>query len=206
MSLIKNLKKIIKTGIWLFQMPINYAYCWVNGITFDRSWRFFGLPKFYTAYGQGKIEIGKNFTARSTIRSNSIGVFQPVILKSGPGALLKLGSNVGISGSTISASLKISIGDNVLIGSGCLISDSDAHPVNPIARMQNPNLGAECSPIIIEEHVFIGARAIILKGVTIGKGSTIGAGSVVSREVPPYCVVAGNPAKIIKYFENQALK
>jgi acetyltransferase-like isoleucine patch superfamily enzyme len=53
-------------------------------------------------------------------------------------------------------------------------------------------------PIIIEDEVWIGAKAIILKGVTIGKGSIIGAGAVVTKDVPPYSFAAGNPARIIK--------
>ena len=54
-------------------------------------------------------------------------------------------------------------------------------------------------PVRIEDDVWIGARAIILPGLTIGKGSIIGAGSVVTKDVPPYAICAGNPARIIKY-------
>ncbi|MEH7581800.1 DapH/DapD/GlmU-related protein, partial [Priestia megaterium] len=54
-------------------------------------------------------------------------------------------------------------------------------------------------PVIIEDRVWIGARCIILPGVTIGKGATVGAGAVVTKDVPPYTVVAGNPAKVVKY-------
>jgi acetyltransferase-like isoleucine patch superfamily enzyme len=54
------------------------------------------------------------------------------------------------------------------------------------------------APIIIEDEVWVGAKAIILKGVTIGKGSIIGAGAVVTKDVPPYSFAAGNPARIIR--------
>jgi maltose O-acetyltransferase len=54
-------------------------------------------------------------------------------------------------------------------------------------------------PVRIEDDVWIGARAIILPGLTIGKGAIIGAGSVVTKDVPPYAICAGNPARILKY-------
>ncbi|MGN7086403.1 DapH/DapD/GlmU-related protein, partial [Neisseria sp. P0001.S005] len=56
----------------------------------------------------------------------------------------------------------------------------------------------DISPIVIEDDVWIGRRAIIMGGVTIGKGAVIGAGSVVTKDVPPYCVAAGNPAIVRK--------
>ena len=59
------------------------------------------------------------------------------------------------------------------------------------------------APILIEDDAFIGARSIILKGVTIGKGSIIGAGAVVTRNVPEYSIVAGNPAKVIGDVRNE---
>ena len=58
------------------------------------------------------------------------------------------------------------------------------------------------APILIKEGAFIGARSIILKGVTIGRHSVVGAGYVVLKDVPDNCIVAGNPAKIIKNLSN----
>ncbi len=89
----------------------------------------------------------------------------------------------------------ISIGNEVLIGSGALIIDNDAHPINPTFRRDNSK--TLVSPIIIEDNVFIGARSIILKGVKIGKCAVIGAGAIVTRAVPEYAIVAGNPAVVI---------
>jgi acetyltransferase-like isoleucine patch superfamily enzyme len=67
--------------------------------------------------------------------------------------------------------------------------------VNPEER--RAGYGGASRPIVIEDDVFIGARAIILKGVTIGKGCVVGAGAVVAKSVPPYSVVVGNPAKVV---------
>jgi acetyltransferase-like isoleucine patch superfamily enzyme len=100
-----------------------------------------------------------------------------------------------MSGCTLSARLRIEIGDDCLIGSGALITDSDAHPIHPDERFDNSKIRAK--PIIIGRRVFVGALAIILKGVTIGDGSVIGAGAVVSGEVPPFSIVAGNPAIVV---------
>lgn len=109
---------------------------------------------------------------------------------------MTIGDRVGVSGSTISAAQQVTIGDDVLIGSGCIITDSDAHPVRFADRLDHARTGI--APVTIEDGVFIGARCIILKGVTIGKQSVIGAGSVVAKDVPPQVVAAGNPAVVVK--------
>ena len=86
----------------------------------------------------------------------------------------------------------------MLIGSGCLITDTDSHPLNWEDRLHNDDSKTKSKPIIIEDNVFIGARSIVLKGVTIGRGSVIGAGSVVIHSVPSNVVACGNPARVIK--------
>jgi acetyltransferase-like isoleucine patch superfamily enzyme len=117
------------------------------------------------------------------------------------GGEIVIGDNVGISGATINATRSIRIGNNVLIGSGCLITDTDSHPINWHDRINNLNEKTANSPVVIEENVFIGARSIILKGVTIGRNSVIGAGSVVVKSIPENCIAGGNPAKVIKYLD-----
>jgi acetyltransferase-like isoleucine patch superfamily enzyme len=85
---------------------------------------------------------------------------------------------------------KVEIGNYVLISWDVNIIEYDYHA--PGGGLPEP------LPIIIEDEVWIGARCIITKGVTIGKGSIIGAGSVVTKSVPPYSLAAGNPARVIK--------
>ena len=150
---------------------------------------------------KGCLLVGKNFTCNNSFSSNSVGVFQPCLFNvSTPNSSIVIGNNVGISGSTINASTSVFIGDNTIIGSGCLISDTDSHPVLAALR-RLPNGGSEYTnkkPIKIGKNVFIGARCVVMKGVTIGDGAVIGAGSIVTKSIPGNCIAAGNPAKIIK--------
>lgn len=177
-------------------MPRDYVYCLIHRVKYDLSWRFYGLPIIQRRRGS-LIRIGRNVTMCSSARRNSIGIIQPVILKTNASnASIVIGDYVGMSGCTISASCSISIGDHVLIGSGVLITDSDAHAIDWSAR-RNGALG-NSRPIVIEDDVFIGARAIILKGVRLGRGAVIGAGSVVTQDVDAHMLVAGNPAHILR--------
>lgn len=179
----------------------NFFYCCYLRIPFDKTWCISGKlvvvrPNIF--HKKSIIQIGHHFIAQADIRWNTFGIIQPNVLNvRNPGAKIIMGDNVGISGSTISARQSIIIGNNVLIGSGCVICDNDAHPIHPMNRQDDRK--TEVSPIVIGDDVFVGARCIILKGVTIGRGSVIGAGSVVTKDVPPMCIYAGNPAKFIKY-------
>lgn len=103
---------------------------------------------------------------------------------------------------------KIHIGNRVLISHGVNVFDSLTHPIKADARHQQfleivknghpKQISLEEAEVVINDDVWIGAMSIILKGVTIGEGAIIGAGSVVTKDVPPWTIVAGNPAKIIR--------
>lgn len=106
------------------------------------------------------------------------------------GAVLTLGSGFTNNGCRISCKTSVSIGNNVAIGDEVVIRDYDGHSIS----------GNACSsaPITIGIHVWIGERATILKGVTIGDGAVVACNSVVTRDIPPNCLAAGVPARIIK--------
>jgi acetyltransferase-like isoleucine patch superfamily enzyme len=183
----------------LFIKGITFYKCLKAGLPYNKTWRIYG--KFYLVtpnrfHKQPSIKIGDNLLLQANLKQNVFGIIQPNYFNLGVGAKLYIGNNVGISGSTISVQNEITIGNDVLIGSGCVISDSDAHPISPLDR--NDASKTISKPIIIESEVFIGARSIILKGVIIGRGSVIGAGSVVTKSTPPFSIAAGNPAKVIK--------
>lgn len=183
-----------------YRSLVTFLKCLKVGLKYDSTWRIMGkiiVCKPNIFHKSSRIVIGHYFQAQANPKWNTFGILQPNILNvRAEGAEIIIGENVGISGSTISASKSIRIGDNVLVGSGCVICDNDAHPINPKDRRNQSCIKAK--PIKIEDDVFIGARCLVLKGVTIGKGSMIGAGSVVTKSVPPYQVWAGNPAKFIK--------
>ncbi|KNC96402.1 uncharacterized protein SPPG_08301 [Spizellomyces punctatus DAOM BR117] len=103
-------------------------------------------------------------------------------------------------GTVILDTCKVEIGNDVLFGPNvCLFAAT--HPVDPeIRRNWGPELG---KPIKIGNDVWIGGNCTILPGVTIGDGVTVGAGSVVTKDVEPYVVVAGNPAKVLRRLERR---
>ncbi|DAZ94817.1 TPA: hypothetical protein N0F65_012844 [Lagenidium giganteum] len=90
---------------------------------------------------------------------------------------------------------EIRFGDLVLVGPGVHMYTVN-HPLEVAGRHQNLSIA---KPIVIEDDVWIGGRSVILPGVIIGRGAVVGAGSVVTKDVPAYCLYAGNPAKFIKH-------
>ena len=106
-------------------------------------------------------------------------------------AHLSMGSVYVNKGAMIECACHISIGDDCLLGRDVLIRDSDGHIIDN-------NLDRVSIPVVIEDHVWIGSKAMVLKGVRIGKGAIVAAGAVVTRDVPAGCLVAGVPAKVIR--------
>ena len=119
-----------------------------------------------------------------------------------------LGSN-----SFIGAIESIKIGKCVIISNDVKIYDNNNHPTSPEAReymsmngYSNDNWRwkhAARAPVVIEDNVWIGQYATILKGVTIGKGAIVATRAVVTKNVPPYTIVAGNPAKVVKKIDHE---
>ena len=203
------MKQIIKSLYNLiFSILPSLFYQSISGLKLNTTNRLVGGVKIIkknklicllTRTKNGELIIGNDFKCNNKIKSNSIGLIQPCIFNiSSSNSKIVIGDNVGISGSTICATTSVTIGNNVLIGSGCLISDTDSHPIDWEDRLYDRNEKTRKAPIVIEDNVFIGARSIILKGVTIGEGAVVGAGSVVSKDVPPYSIVCGNPARVVK--------
>lgn len=174
---------------------INRMILKAHGVVFGRNLQIPG--KVSWLIGGTRISIGDNFyfssgDAVNPMTSNLQGA---IYLENG--ASLKIGNNVGMSSTRMWVHDSVTIGNNVKIGACVLITDTDAHPLDYLAR-RSSNEGTKSAPIVIEDDVWVGAHSIILKGVTIGARSIIGAGSVVTRSIPADCVAAGNPCKVIK--------
>jgi acetyltransferase-like isoleucine patch superfamily enzyme len=148
--------------------------------------------------GDGKIKLGHNVVFNSSFRSNIVGGFRSVLFTRNKNASIEIGDDTGLSNVIIVAFTSIYIGDNVNIGAGTKIFDSDFHSLNFLERSHIPQINIKSKPIIIKHRVFIGADVIIMKGITIGEEAVIGIGAVVTKDVPPGEVWAGNPARFIK--------
>ena len=144
-----------------------------------------------------RITIGDNFYLSSGNSVNPIASNLQADVYVEPGAALTIGNNVGMSSTRLWIHESAKIGNNVKIGGCVLITDTDAHPMDYMAR-RSSNEGTKSAPVVIEDDVWVGAHCIILKGVTIGARSIIGAGSVVTKSIPADCVAAGNPCRVIK--------
>lgn len=148
-----------------------------------------------------KIKIGKN------------SLVEGILIVNPYGGKITIGDYVFIGrGTVIQSGVEIKIGNDVQISNNVYIVDNNAHEIDFIERQETARKILKegyhslkdsgniiRKEIIIQDNAWINFNCIILKGVTIGKGSIIGAGSVVTKDVPPNTLVAGNPAQIMKY-------
>ena len=115
-------------------------------------------------------------------------------------------------GSRIWSAGRIDIGDRVMMSHNVNIFDNLTHPVDPVLRHQHFHAIASVGhphridlgerPVRINDDAWIAAGAMVLRGVTIGKAAIVGAGAVVTHDVPPFAIVAGNPARVIRYVKS----
>lgn len=164
-----------------------------------------GVPIIFNKVG-ASLKIGENVTIKSSFLSNLVGLYsRTIIVTRTSHAEIEIGDNVGISGATIYARKKITIGSNTCIGGNCKILDNDFHPIeiekrNRLLRDKNGGDGdwVLSREINIGRNCFIGCNSIILKGTVLGDGCVVGAGAVVCGKFEHNCVIAGNPARIVK--------
>jgi acetyltransferase-like isoleucine patch superfamily enzyme len=176
--------------------------CWLraHGIEVGSACKFYGKPHLHR-HRNSRIVLGDYVENRNWPFCNAVGIAHATILTTlAEGARLIVGDHVGISGGAIAAMELVRIGAYTLVGADCLIADNDFHPVAAEnRRYSRENIGV--APINIGRNVFIGARSVILKGTSIGDDSIVAAGSIVRGTFPPRSLIAGNPARLVKRFD-----
>ena len=176
------------------------AFLWRRqGVALGHGIDWSGVP-IVSAVPNSMIQIGKRCVISSRSTRTALGVNHPVVLRTlRPGAVLQIGEEVRMSGATICAATRVIIGSRCMIGANVTIVDTDFHSMDAAIR-SSPQDGqlAKTRSVEIGDDVFIGGGSYILKGVTIGHRAVIGAASVVTRNVAPGAMVAGNPAREIK--------
>lgn len=173
----------------------------LTGVKYGKQLKLKGIPVIFNKKG-ASIIIGDNCLIKSSFLSNLVGLYsRTIIVTRVEGATISIGNNVGISGATIYARKGITIGDNTNIGGNTKILDNDFHPIDPQARIADDKDKIGTAPVVIGENCFIGCNALILKGTQLGNNCVVGAGAVVSGKFEDNCVIAGNPAKVIRIIE-----
>jgi len=153
--------------------------------------------KHYYATGRVGLRVGRNVT----IWRASLALDE--------NAFIEIGDDCYLANASLVSSERIIIGSRVLIAGGVTIADSDFHPLTPAARLADTialsPVGdrkrrpvVESRPVQIEDDVWIGYNATILKGVRVGAGAIVSPGAMVLRDVPAGAEVAGNPARVVE--------
>lgn len=183
---IRKLKACVTRPLWR-------AYARARKATVAANVEFRGRPLIHCVQG-AEMRFESGVKINSSLGSNPIMTrARSTFCCAAPGARIVIGRDAGLSGVSITAAKEVLIEEGTLLGADCLITDTDFHI--PIGNHRWGNdLLASAAPVRIGKGCFIGARTIILKGVTIGDGAVIAAGAIVTRDVPPGHLAAGNPA------------
>jgi acetyltransferase-like isoleucine patch superfamily enzyme len=164
-----------------------------EGVVIDSSFCF----KHYYATAPVGLRVGRRVTIWRTALSVE------------PGGVVEIGDDCYLANAALVCSCRITLGARVLVAGGVTIADSDFHPLAPAARVADSvalsPVGdrrrrpvVEARPVVIEDDVWIGYNAVVLKGVRVGAGAVIEPGALVLRDVPPGARVAGNPARPVE--------
>lgn len=193
-------------GGFLFKERIFRHYCW----DYLRSKLYYENIMRYRCK-----ELGKNFLLFGEIPfmegdgdiyiADNVTMFGKVVMFTSfdvhDDSQITIGENSVIGfGVQFRAAKKISVGKRCMIGGGVRISDTDGHPIHAQRTREHGKLMPEdIKPVTIEDDAWIGENATVLKGVIIGRGSIVSTGSVVTKSVPPWKIVMGNPARVVMW-------
>jgi acetyltransferase-like isoleucine patch superfamily enzyme len=136
--------------------------------------------------GSGEVVLGEGVSLNGTV--------VPIELVTYESGRIEIGKHTFINyGSSIAARASVKIGSYCHLGHYLFVMDNDQHDV--VRHTELP----PSDPVIIEDNVWIGSKVVILPGVRIGSRAVIGAGSIVTKDIPPRCVAAGNPARVLRH-------
>ncbi|MDC2614248.1 MULTISPECIES: acyltransferase [Bacteroides] len=193
-----------------FHIQWNKIKFWMNDIEFGAGMKVYNVI-YLSKHTEAQMTIGQNLVITSGESFNPLcrNIRASICLEY-PTSVIEIGDDTGLSSPCVWAKERITIGSRVKVGGDCILMDSDAHNLDYRIRASKEQIGqiskdaltAKTAPIVIEDDVLIGTRCIILKGVTIGARSVIGGGSVVTKSIPPDCIAAGNPCKVIKFINH----
>jgi len=142
------------------------------------------------------------------------GVYDRATLIVGPSGYVSVGSFTCLNATYLICNDRITIGSHCLLAWGSVITDSWLIPDKPSRPRRHALLAAAQSPdrwlrpaqtprpVVLEDNVWVGFDAVVLPGVTLGRGCVVGAKTIVRKNVPPYAVVVGDPARIVRYLES----
>jgi acetyltransferase-like isoleucine patch superfamily enzyme len=226
-QLLKPFLKPILLRILRFSVPVNvitkplYRILYGAHVLFVNGLGWFLKACYFEPLFRSRCErVGKGLWMEQLpyiVGSGSIVIGDSVRISGKPGIgfstkvhdnpVLIIGDNTFIGhGTSFAVAERVEVGANCYLASGVTIADNDGHPLSWVKRRQNmPPDVSEVRPVKIGNDVWIGRRASVLKGVSIGDRSIVGADAVVTKNVPSDTVVAGNPARAVKTLDTEDL-
>ena len=173
------------SGFWVWWLKLRHGDRLEIGRNFETNGRL-------VIQGPGRVILGDDIKAWCHAEKN-------VLITYTPDSRISVGAGTRLNGVGIMAYTTIEIGPRGILGS-TIVFDSDFHPLDP-AHRHDADAPVACAPIRIGANVWLGGQSAVLKGTTIGDNSVVAFRAVVSVDVPPNVVVAGNPAKVVKQLE-----
>jgi acetyltransferase-like isoleucine patch superfamily enzyme len=185
---VKSLAVKLLSNVLMFFIARRFSEFTIGAETDLFPWRLKGG-------NQCQLSIGNNCIIRANV------VFEK------ENSILTIGDRCFIGKCLFSIADRVEIGNDVMLSWGVAVTDHDSHSLVFTNRQHDVTnwqkgykdwTAINIQKVVIEDRVWIGFNAILLKGITIGEGAIVGAGSVVTKDVPPFTIVAGNPAKVIR--------
>ena len=194
-KVVKSVSRRIRT--WCSTLHVRMLFR-LNGIRYGHGLRAIGIPSVNMSLG-GSATIGERFAIRTGCGNTEVGLVGSRI-RVGPKGVLAIGDRVGMSNATIVCEESVEIGDDVFLGGGVQVFDTNFHSTDAFVRTSSRETRADVrtAPVRIGARAFLGANALVCKGVSIGDAAVVAAGSVVVCDIPDGETWGGNPARRIQ--------